>query len=62
MGVKYDNKSLKEAHERKKSLEELTAENKALQEELAAAQENLTDTMLALCDVYELIVGGDTSG
>ncbi len=30
MGVYYENKSLKELQERKKNLEELTAENKVL--------------------------------
>jgi hypothetical protein len=59
MGVYYENKSLKEAHERKKSLEELTAENKALKEQLEATGANLTDTQVALCDVYELLVGGE---
>ena len=34
-------------------------ENAALQERLQATEEQLTDTQLALCDVYELLVGGD---
>jgi cell division protein FtsB len=59
MGVYYENKSLKEVHERKKSMEELTAENKALKEQLEAMEANLTDTQVALCDVYELLVGGE---
>lgn len=34
-------------------------ENAALQNRLQATAEQLTDTQLALCDVYELLVGGD---
>lgn len=34
-------------------------ENAALQNRLQATEEQLTDTQLALCDVYELLVGGD---
>lgn len=58
MSVKVTGGSLKAAHERKKSLEQLTAENKALREQLDNAQTQLTDTQVALCDVYELIIGG----
>lgn len=58
MSVKVTGGSLKKAHERKKSLEQLTAENKRLREELEETQANLTDTQVALCDVYELIVPG----
>lgn len=59
MGVKYTNRSLKELHEKKKSLEELTAENAELREKITAAEEELVNTQLALCDVYELLVGGE---
>ena len=59
MGVRYDNKSLKEIHAKKKSLEDLTAENQALREQVQFTVEQLTDTQLALCDVYELLVGGE---
>ncbi len=58
MGVKVTGGSLKEAHEKKQSMEQLTKENKRLKLELAATQEQLTDTQIALCDVYELIMGG----
>lgn len=34
-------------------------ENAALQDRLLSTEEQLTDTQLALCDVYELLVGGD---
>lgn len=58
MSVKVTGGSLKKAHERKKSLEQLTAENKELREQLDNAQTQLTDTQVALCDVYELVLGG----
>lgn len=58
MGVRYDNKSLKEAHDKKKSLEDLTAENKTLREKVQATETQLVDTQLALCEVYELLSGG----
>ena len=59
MGVKYTSRSLKELHEKQKSLEELTAENAELREKINAAEEELVNTQLALCDVYELLVGGE---
>ena len=59
MGVQYTNNSLKELHKRKKTLEELTAENKELLERVQATEAQLTDTQLALCDVYEALVGGE---
>jgi len=34
-------------------------ENAALHDRLLATEEQLTDTQLALCDVYELLLGGD---
>lgn len=59
MGVKYTKGSLKELHEKKKSLEELTAENAELRDKITAAEEELVNTQLALCDVYEMLVGGE---
>lgn len=59
MSVQYTKKSLKDLHERKKSLEELTAENKELRERVQATEAQLTDTQLALCDVYEALMGGE---
>jgi len=34
-------------------------ENAALRDRLLTTETQLTDTQLALCDVYELLVGGD---
>ena len=48
MAVYYDNTSLKAKHERKKSLEELTKENKELKTRLQATEDDLTNTQVAL--------------
>lgn len=58
MGVKVDKVSLKDLHNRQKSIEELTQENEELRQKVTAAETQLTDTQLALCEVYELILGG----
>ena len=50
--------SLKDLHNRQKSIEELTQENEELRQKVTAAETQLTDTQLALCEVYELILGG----
>ena len=43
----------------KKTVEQLTAENKELRERAESLETDLTATQLALCDVYELLLGGD---
>lgn len=50
----------------KKTNEELTKENETLKQQVAdletqaeALSEELTSTQLALCDVYELMLGGE---
>ena len=58
MGVKVNKVSLKDLHNRQKSIEELTQENEELRQKVTAAETQLTDTQLALCEVYELVVGG----
>lgn len=58
MGVKVNKVSLKDLHNRQKSIEELTQENEELRQKVTAAETQLTDTQLALCEVYELISGG----
>ena len=58
MGVKVNKVSLKDMHNRQKSIEELTQENEELRQKVTAAETQLTDTQLALCEVYELILGG----
>ena len=58
MGVKVNKVSLKDLHNRQKSIEKLTQENEELRQKVTAAETQLTDTQLALCEVYELILGG----
>lgn len=58
MGVKVNKVSLKDLHNRQKSIEGLTQENEELRQKVTAAETQLTDTQLALCEVYELILGG----
>ena len=52
-------RSLKELHESCKTNEQLTAENKQLRQQLTEAEEELVNTQLALCDVYEALIGGE---
>lgn len=61
-GCYYDNTSLKAKHERKRSLEELTKENKELKTRLQATEEDLTNTQVALTEVYEMLAGGGENG
>lgn len=58
MGVKVTKVSLKELHNRQKSTEELTQENEELRQKVSATENQLNDTQLALCEVYELVLGG----
>lgn len=51
---------------KKKTNEELTKENEALKQQVSdleaqstALSEELTSTQLALCDVYEMMLGGE---
>lgn len=50
--------SIKELNKRKTN-EQLAAENAALREKVATLEGQLTDTQIALCDVYEALVGGE---
>lgn len=50
--------SIQEMNKRKTN-EQLTAENAALREQVEGLETQLTDTQLALCDVYELLAGGE---
>ena len=42
-----------------KSRQELQEENERLQVKVESLEEQLTDTQMALCDVYELLEGGE---
>lgn len=50
--------SIQEMNKRKTN-EQLSAENAALREQVEGLETQLTDTQLALCDVYELLTGGE---
>ena len=55
--VKRREDSIKEMNKRK-SNEQLTRENKELRAKVAALEEQVDNTNLALCDVYEQMIGG----
>ena len=56
--VKRREDSIKEMNKRK-SNEQLTRENEELRAKVAALEEQVDNTNLALCDVYELLTGGE---
>lgn len=58
MAIKWRKDSVKELQKRK-SRADLQKENEELQAEVESLNGWLDSTMMALCDVYELIVGGD---
>ncbi len=43
---------------KKKSVAQLQKENEELLSQVASLDGQLTDTQLALCDVYEMVMGG----
>lgn len=55
--VKRREDSIKEMNKRK-SNEQLTRENEELRAKIAALEEQVDNTNLALCDVYEQMIGG----
>ena len=55
--VKRREDSIKEMN-RRKSNEQLTRENEELRAKVAALEEQVDNTNLALCDVYEQMIGG----
>ena len=50
--------SIKDLNKRKTN-EQLSIENAALRKQVAGLEAQLTDTQMALCDVYELLTGGE---
>lgn len=58
MGVKRRTDSIKELSKRKTN-EQLTQENEQLRGKVSILEGQLEDTQMALCDVYELLVGGE---
>ena len=45
--------------QKKKTPEQLAQENEELRGQVATLEGQLTDTQMALCEVYELLVGGE---
>lgn len=58
MALNWRKDSVKELRTQK-SRKQLQEENEQLQAEVESLNGQLDSTMMALCDVYELIVGGD---
>lgn len=59
MGVIVHRKDSIRELQKRKTNEQLAAENQALQAKVTALENQLEDTQLALCDVYEAMLGGD---
>lgn len=55
--VKRREDSIKEMNKRKTN-EQLTRENEELRAKVAALEEQVDNTNMALCDVYEQMIGG----
>lgn len=47
------------ALKKRKTRQELQEENERLQVKVESLESQLTDTQMALCDVYELLEGGE---
>lgn len=59
MGVKrLREDSIKELNKRK-TTEQLQKENEELRKQVASLETQLTDTQMALCDVFEMVAGGE---
>ena len=58
MGLQWKKESVQELRKRK-SRAELQRENEKLQARVEELEGALTDTQMALCDVYELLEGGE---
>lgn len=63
MAVNWKKQSVEELSKQKsraqlqKELEELTAKNAALEKKNTALEGQVDDAMIALCEVYEMLVG-----
>ena len=58
MGVQWKKESVK-ALRTQKTRAQLQEENEMLQAKVETLEGQLTDTQMALCDVYELLEGGE---
>ena len=62
MGLRRIREDSVAALREQKSRAELQAENEQLKEKVSTLEGQLTDTQLALCDVFEVMMGGDGNG
>ena len=58
MGVQWKKESVKDLR-KQKTRAQLQEENEMLQAKVETLEGQLTDTQMALCDVYELLEGGE---
>lgn len=58
MGLKRLREDSVKELKKQKTKEQLQKENEELQQKVTVLEEDLTSTQLALCDVYELMLGG----
>ena len=59
MGVKRIRVDSVEEKRKEKTRKQLQEENEKLQAKVESLEGQLTDTQMALCDVYELLEGGE---
>ncbi|MEY8230231.1 hypothetical protein AALA82_01230 [Oscillospiraceae bacterium 50-16] len=59
MGLNRIKKDSVAALKKRKTRQELQEENERLQAKVETLEDQLTDTQMALCDVYELLEGGE---
>lgn len=59
MGVKRIRTDSVKEKQKEKSRKQLQEENERLQAKVESLENQLTDTQMALCDVYELLEGGE---
>lgn len=62
MGVKRIRVDSVKEKQKEKTRKQLQEENEQLRAEVDSLEGQLTDTQMALCDVYELLEGGEGNG
>lgn len=59
MGLNVIRKDSVKEKQKEKTRKQLQEENEKLQAKVESLENQLTDTQMALCDVYELLEGGE---
>ena len=62
MGVKRIRVDSVKEKQKEKTRKQLQEENEQLRAKVESLEGQLTDTQMALCDVYELLEGGEGNG